>query len=175
MNKHVVWAIAKKDMKSITSNSQVWIGFIITPILFCIILPAGMILAAKYLPVTDSNLIQMLHKILKSLPEGATRQKIESINKVNYQLSYIFINYLLGSLFLMIPCLNSMMIAVNSFVSEKEGRTLESLLFAPISVKELFVGKMLASFVPVMALTIGSFLCFVLITDVLTYSMFDSP
>ncbi|MDP4163565.1 MAG: ABC transporter permease, partial [Bacillota bacterium] len=47
--------------------------------------------------------------------------------------------------------------------------------FAPISVKELFVGKMLASFVPVMALTIGSFLCFVLITDVLTYSMFDSP
>jgi ABC-2 type transport system permease protein len=70
--------------------------------------------------------------------------------------------------------INSMMIALNSFVGEKERGTLESLLFAPITVKELFVGKVLSAFVPTMVLTIGSFILFGVITTVITYPMFDA-
>lgn len=160
-------------MKGITSNSQVWLGFIITPLLFCLLMPGGMILAAKYLPITDSDLISMLHKVLKSLPDGDIKNTIQTLPSVNHQIIYVVINYFLGSLFLMIPCLNSMTIATNSFVGEKERRTLESLLFAPITVKELFLGKVLAAFIPVMSITLGSFLCFAIVADGLTYSMYD--
>jgi len=173
MNKQAIWAIAKKDIRGITSNSQVWIGFIVTPLLFCILLPAGLILAAKYMDVTDQNLSAILYKILKNLPNGKLKHSIQMLPSINHQILFVGINFFLGSLFLMVPCLNSMMIATNSFVGEKERRTLESLLFAPITVKDLFIGKVLAAFIPVMALTAGSFIIFVIVADALTYSMFE--
>lgn len=51
-----------------------------------------------------------------------------------------------------LPATFSVQLAVTSFVGEKENRTIEPLLAAPISDRELFLGKVLASFVPPLAL-----------------------
>jgi len=174
VNLNLVWTIAMKDIKGITGNKQVSTGLIILPLIFAIILPAVFILLIRFVPLTDPEIKTVTNTILANLPNGEIKETITNLPSFTQQVIYVIINYLLGSMFLLIPVINSMMIALNSFVGEKERGTLESLLFAPITVKELFVGKVLSSFVPTMVLTIGSFILFGVITTVITYPMFDA-
>lgn len=45
------------------------------------------------------------------------------------------------------------MISIDSFIGERTTRTIEPLLAAPLSEKDLFVGKVLAAFVPAIAIS----------------------
>lgn len=173
INRHVVWTIAMKDIKGITSNKQVLIGLIILPLIFAVIFPAAFILLIHFVSLTSSDIEIMTNTILSGLPHGGIKDTINALPSFNHQIIYVVVNYLLGSMFLLIPVINSMMIALNSFVGEKERGTLESLLFAPITVKELFIGKVLSAFVPTMVLTIGSFVLFGVITTAITYPIFN--
>lgn len=47
-------------------------------------------------------------------------------------------------------------VAADSFAGEKERKTIEALLAAPVSDSELFLGKVLVSFIPAITLTYGS-------------------
>jgi ABC-2 type transport system permease protein len=49
---------------------------------------------------------------------------------------------------LLYPSLLASMIAFDSFIGERTKRTIEPLLAAPISERDLFIGKMLAAFIP---------------------------
>ncbi len=173
INRQLVWTIALKDIKGITSNKQVLIGLIILPLIFAVLLPTALILLINFVPLTSSDIEVMTTTILSGLPNGEIKDTINALPSFNHQIIYVVVNYLLGSMFLLIPVINSMMIALNSFVGEKERGTLESLLFAPITVKELFIGKVLSAFVPTMVLTIGSFVIFGIITTSITYPIFD--
>lgn len=173
INRHVVWTIAMKDIKGITSNKQVLFGLIILPLIFAVIFPAAFILLIHFVSLTSSDIEIMTNTILSGLPNGGMKDTINALPSFNHQIIYVVVNYLLGSMFLLIPVINSMMIALNSFVGEKERGTLESLLFAPITVKELFIGKVLSAFVPTMVLTIGSFVLFGVITTGITYPIFN--
>ena len=173
IDRHVVWTIAMKDIKGITSNKQVLIGLIILPLIFAVIFPAAFILLIHFVSLTSSDIEIMTNTILSGLPNGGIKDTINALPSFNHQIISVIVNYLLGSMFLLIPVINSMMIALNSFVGEKERGTLESLLFAPITVKELFIGKVLSAFVPTMVLTIGSFVLFGVITTVITYPIFN--
>ncbi|WP_028399675.1 ABC transporter permease subunit [Ectobacillus panaciterrae] len=173
MNKSIIWTIAYKDMKAITTNSQIWLGMVLLPLILCVILPLILILTAKWAPIDSNDTAKFVATILKALPQGETKTKLESLPSINHQIIYVMVNYMLGSMFLIIPCLNSMMVAANSFVGEKERRTLESLLFAPITVKELFVGKVLSAFLPAITISIVSFILFGIVVNIATAGMFD--
>jgi ABC-2 type transport system permease protein len=92
---------------------------------------------------------------------------------VSHKFVYIFVNYFLINLFLLIPIFSASILSANSFVGEKERRTLESLLFAPISIQELFVGKVLASFLPSAFISFFSFILCGIVVNLFAYSMFD--
>jgi ABC-2 type transport system permease protein len=173
MNRTVIWTIAKKDMKAITSNSQIWLGMVLLPLIVCVILPLVLTLTAKYAPI-DKDIEMFVKTIMGALPQGETRQMLEELPSMNHQIVYVMTNYMLGSLFLLIPCLNAMMVAANSFVGEKERRTLESLLFAPIRIKELFIGKVLSAFIPAVLISFVSFLLFGIVITLATIGMFES-
>lgn len=72
----------------------------------------------------------------------------------------------------MIPAMISSTTAAYSFVGEKEKKTLESLLYTPISEKDLFVAKILGPFIASAAVTIFCFICYGIVVDVLTYNIF---
>jgi ABC-2 type transport system permease protein len=56
------------------------------------------------------------------------------------------------------------MISANALVGEKEQNTLEPLLCTPLTDRELLIGKVLSSFIPTIALLLGS----VLVTEIAT-------
>ncbi|MFW9948855.1 MAG: ABC transporter permease subunit [Candidatus Thorarchaeota archaeon] len=60
---------------------------------------------------------------------------------------------LFNSLFLIMAVIIPITVASDSFAGEKERKTIEALLAAPISDSELFLGKVLVSFVPAVLIT----------------------
>lgn len=172
MNRQLIWLIASKDIKAITSSVQVWLGLILLPAIFSVIFPLVFIIFIKYLPLTSPELTDLVETVLKGLQETKAGELISSLPSMKHQIIYVVINYMLGSIFLLIPCLNAMMIALHSFVGEKERRTMETLLFSPITVKDLFIGKVLSAFIPAIGITLISFILFGIITISLTYDMF---
>ncbi len=172
MNRNLIWLIAAKDIKGITSSVQVWLGLILLPLIFSVIFPLAFILLIKNIPINSPDLIDLVNNVLQGLKDTKSGEMISSLPSLKHQIIFVVVNYLLGSMFLLIPIINAMMIALHSFVGEKERRTLESLLFSPISVKELFIGKVLAAFLPAIVITWVSFFLFGVITVSLTYKMF---
>jgi ABC-2 type transport system permease protein len=171
MNKTAVWAIAQKDMGVIRSNKQILLPMIIVPLVIGVILPTVLLLVAKSVDVSAKDLNSIMNMVQK-LPAGELRDQLLAMPSVNHQVIYLAVNYFLAPLFLLIPVLSSAIIAANSFVGEKERRTLESLLFAPIDVKSLFIGKVLSALIPTLLLTVGSFVLFGLVADGVGFSMF---
>lgn len=69
------------------------------------------------------------------------------------------------TLFLLIPVMAASVLAGSTFVGERERHTLESILYAPITARELFVAKVVGAVVPGCAVTLASVLAFGVVVD----------
>ena len=174
MNIRAIKAIAKKDLSSVTSNAQIFLPMIIVPLIFCVIFPATLILATRFTDLNQATNMEPILKILESLPEESTLAKdLASFTELNQKLIYLFLNYFFAPLFLLIPIMGASLVAANSFAGEKERRTLESLLFAPVDIFSLFFGKALAAFLLAIGLAIGGFILYGLTINILGYPLFN--
>ena len=79
------------------------------------------------------------------------------------------VTYVFAPLILIIPVIVSTTSATAAFVGERERGTLEGILYGPITVRELFLAKTLASVVPAVLLTWAAFLCFSVIVDAMAW------
>ena len=66
----------------------------------------------------------------------------------------------------MIPVMASSVMAASSFVGEKEKHTLETLLYSPLSIKQLFQSKILAGFSVGMMVSYISFAAMMLVLEI---------
>ncbi len=139
-------AILKKDFRSVVSNKQTFSAILIVPLVLTVVLPSVLVLVIHFTP--DDPDIQ---KLLALLP-GASR-----IESLELAMAGLILNYLLPLFFLIIPIMVSSVMAASSFVGEKEKHTLETLLYCPLSVKQIFRSKVLASFLFSMMVTMISF------------------
>jgi len=173
MNKTAIWTIAVKDMKSIFSNFQIWGTMLILPIVFAVLFPIGGLIGLKSIDLTSLNGLDQFIGVIQEMVAGGGNETLAALPTLQHQLIYLLVNYLFAPFFLLVAGINATTIGANSFVGEKERRTLESLLFAPIDVKSLFLGKMLSAFLPTMVIMVVSFLLYMGIVSAMTWSMFD--
>ncbi|KAF4324837.1 hypothetical protein G195_001048 [Phytophthora kernoviae 00238/432] len=68
----------------------------------------------------------------------------------------------------------SSILTANSFAGEKERKTLEGLLFTPMSMDTLFKGKVLAALIPSLILSWVTFIIYGIIANILMYPMFGA-
>lgn len=169
MNRSHVMAIASKDMKLIWKTSKVWIGLIILPLIMGVVIPGAAILFGRSIDPSDISGGMGLLRLIDEIPLSG----IGEADAFNHKLILFIVNFMLPPLFMLIPVTNAMMIAVNSFVGEKESRTLESLMLAPLSIRDLFTGKLLASFIPSYAAALGSFVLCGIVVNLLAYPLFQ--
>lgn len=158
--------VFRKDWKEIRRNWQVILPIVIMPIAISVLLPSFIILvpAGGESPEGTAALLESLPSELRAELSGLGGQAV---------VIYLFLVYLLAPFFLIIPLLASTVIAADSFAGEKERRTIEALLAVPISDSELFLGKVLVSFVPSMVVTWSAFAIYTTITDILSFSIFN--
>ena len=85
-----------------------------------------------------------------------------------------FLVNMFNGMFLLMGVTIPVVVASDSFAGEKERKTIEALLAAPISDSELFLGKVLVSFIPTVVLTYLSAALYCIIIN-LGFGMFILP
>ncbi|MDE5412611.1 ABC transporter permease subunit [Alkalihalobacterium chitinilyticum] len=173
MNKQAMWSIAIKDMRAITSNIQIWLPMLIVPLILGVVLPSALLITARFFDLSMVGNTDMIVNVIQDLPEGGLRESLEVLPTLNHQLIYFFMLYGFTPFFMLIPAMASSVISANSFVGEKERKTLESLLFAPISMKTIFIGKILSAFIPAVAITFFTAILYGIVTNIIAYPLFD--
>lgn len=158
MNREAMWAVAVKDMRAIRDNVQVWLPMLIVPVILGVALPGGLVWALQAFGLSGTGDAQEIGRWLEKIPPSPLKHTLDALPSLEQRLVYVIANYLIAPLFLLIPLMVSSVVTADSFAGEKERGTLESLLFAPVDMLSLFVGKALAAFLPAMALSLGTFL-----------------
>ncbi|HIR75890.1 MAG TPA: ABC transporter permease subunit [Candidatus Choladousia intestinipullorum] len=158
-----MFAIIKKDFRSITSNRNLFASLLIVPLVLAVVLPSVFVCLIHFAP--DDPDIQ---KLMELLPRAAQSESLE------LAAAGLIFNYILPVFFLMIPIMAASIMAASSFVGEKERRTLETLLYCPLSVKQIFRSKVLASFLLSMAVTFLSFFSMILVLEIEIFLLMDS-
>jgi ABC-type Na+ efflux pump permease subunit len=171
MNTHKIRIVFKKDWLEIKRNWQVLLPIVVVPLMFSVLLPVIIVLIPSLSPAQSTSL-EGFEALIANLPAnvqaeiaGMTSQQV---------LVYIMTLYFFAPLFLIIPLMASSVISSDSFPGEKERKTIEALLATPISDSELFIGKVLVSFIPAMLVTIASFAVYSTVVDIAAFSLFNS-
>jgi len=167
---HRVMLVFRKDWREVSRNWQVILPIIVIPFIFSILLPVVVVLIPNLADVPRVN-IGDLKTMIRNLPShvrdelgGMTDQQV---------LVYIMSLYFFAPFFLIIPLMASSVIASDSFAGEKERKTIEALLATPLTDSELFLGKILVSFIPSMIVTVISFLVYSITVDMLSFTLFN--
>lgn len=148
-------AVTKKDIRGVTLNKQVFAVLLIVPLALVIVLPSIFVLVTAFAPDAASD----FQKILDMLPadNGARSQQ--------QRIFGLILNNIMPVFFLMIPIMASSVMAASSFVGEKEKHTLETLLYSPLSLKQMFQAKILAGFSVGMMVSYISFAAMMLVLE----------
>jgi len=152
-------ALINKDINEITSSKQVILPMTIVPILLTVIIPLAILIGANYVG-NDSNTIRQFGPLIKKLPPEYFAYNPAQL------LIKIVMNYMFPSYFLIIPIMCSGIIGASSFVGEKEHKTMETLLYTPISMEQLLRAKILGVFIPSYIITLFSFVAFGIIVNI---------
>jgi ABC-2 type transport system permease protein len=169
MNWRTIITIARKDIKEATQNRAVWLPILIVPLIFVVIMPLGLILGissaggAEANPLNDPDFAMFLERMPAFLSN--------LINGLDQTQSGILLltGYLFAPFFLILPLMFSTVIASESFAGERERKTIEALLYTPATDTELFLGKVLAAFLPAVAITWGGFIVYSVVVNAAAY------
>lgn len=166
MNWRTIWAIARKDLMEVRQNGMAWKPMVIVPLIFVVLLPLAVILGPKLLnlPVDSLTSDPDMQGFFNNMPPTMKAQ-FEGLDG-HQTLIVMMLGFMFAPMLLIIPVMVASVVGTDSFVGEKERRTIEPLLYTPATERELFVGKMLAALLPSIGLTWGSFLLYTLILNV---------
>ena len=149
-------ALIKKDIRGITSNKQVFMVMLMVPLALTIVLPSIFVFVTAFVPGATSD----FQKLLDMLPVTAGEYSQEQM------ILGLVLNKIMPAFFLLIPVMASSVMAASSFVGEKEKHTLETLLYSPLSLKQLFQSKILAGFSVGMMVSLISFAAMMLVLEI---------
>ncbi|HML48116.1 MAG TPA: ABC transporter permease [Clostridia bacterium] len=149
-------ALVKKDLWSVTSNKRLFPVLLLVPIILTLVLPTIFVLSIHFAPEELGDFQNML-RLLPGVGEPIDLQRL---------VLDLVLNRVMPMFFLMIPIMAASVMAASAFVGEKEKRTLETLLYCPLTLKQIFEAKILASFAMSMAVSFASFASMMLVIEV---------
>lgn len=160
MNVRAIRAIVRKDLLVVRQTKAVLLPIVIVPLVLLLVLP---ILAAFAPQLINLPGASDLTGLLDRMPESFAARFVgltEAQTVVTLLLVYLF-----APMYLIVPLIVASVIAADAFAGEKERRTLEALLYTPTTDEELLVGKLLAGFVPALAVAWGGFLLYTVVAN----------
>ncbi len=163
-------------MKASFSSKKVWVPMIMVALLLCIVVPAGIAyfgIHFDFIGTSSKDIEKTINAFIQDFPSVEMRNTLVALPTLGYKFVYFFLTFMMIPFFLMVAIINSMVTSSNSFVGEKERNTLETLLFAPISITDLFLGKVLASLIPTLGISFGAFIVSIILVNVITYPYFE--
>lgn len=149
-------ALIRKDIRGITANKQLLLGMIIVPIVLTVVIPSIFIMLLHFMP----NDLRDFEAMLRMLPIEVQPDTMKAT------ILSLLLNNIMPIFFIIIPIMAASIMAASSFVGEKEKRTLETLLYCPLSLRQIFRAKILSSFIMSELVSILSFVLMTLVTQI---------
>ncbi|MGF7010902.1 ABC-type Na+ efflux pump permease subunit [Lachnospiraceae bacterium PF1-22] len=149
-------AIAKKDMGNMLKNKNLFLPLTIVPIMFSVFMPTLFVLIMLLSPL-DRVDMEGMDKLFAQLPGNSQDLRELGLN--------MFLNYILPVFFIIIPVMAASVMAAGSFVGEKEKSTLETLFYSPLSLRQIFEAKIMASVSLSVMVTYASFILMILTVE----------
>jgi ABC-type Na+ efflux pump permease subunit len=171
VNWRAIWAIVRKDLKVVMQNKGVTIPIILLPVILFVLLPA-LALFVPALFVLPGNQGQDMLDWAATMPE-ALQSSLAGYTP-EQQTIFLFLVYLLAPLYLIVPMMVASVVAADSFAGEKERKTLEALLYTPTTDQELLVAKMLAAWLPAVAVAWIGFLLYAIVVNLSSWPVMES-
>jgi len=172
MNWRSIWAIARKDLKEVRQNKVAWGPAIAIPLIFAILMPILFSVLPQVMPVEDiQRELGDMDTLLKNLPPSI--QAIFEGLKLEQMFVLYMTAFMLAPLFLIMPLMFSSVVGADSFVGERERKTMEALLYSPVTDRELFLGKVLAAVIPAILLSWLTYLVYIIVVNVASYGLFQ--
>jgi len=165
-NPRAIRAIALKDLGQVLGNKTVWLPMVLLPLVLQVILPAVMTLLPTFVPSDDMDMDELVS--MMAVMPVELRSVLEGLSEAQAWVM-ISCNYMFAPLFLIVPLMVSSIIAADGFVGERERRTMEALLYSPVSDQDLFLAKLLAAWVPAVAISWVAFFVNALVVNLTGY------
>jgi len=172
MNWRSIWAIARKDLMEVRQNKATWGPATTVPLIFAIILPLFLILIPRFIPLEYlERELGDIDTLLNNLPPAVTAM----FNGLELEQMFVLYmtTFMLAPLFLIMPLMFSSVVGPDSFVGERERKTMEALLYSPATDMELFLGKVLAAVIPAIGLSCLTYLVYIVLVNVTSFNMFE--
>lgn len=155
--------LVKKDLKEISRTPASLAIMTILPLLFVAVIPTtGLLFLIHVVPPDE---LEQARDALTQLPLPADVLEGNAIATV---LPEIAARYLFAPVLLLVPAMVTNIISSQSFVGEKERGTIETLLYTPLTNRELILGKTIAALVPgLVCSTIAHLIYFTIVNVIL--------
>jgi ABC-2 type transport system permease protein len=155
-------AIAQRDVRFALRSRAVSIPLIVLPLVLLLLLPLIVALnpnapSADFAPLA-AQLPAEISNQLAFFPDD--QRWIGAVLTV-----------FMAPLFLIIPMMVAAVLAADSFAGERERGTLEPLLYAPISSRDLWVAKLAAPWIAALGVSLASFVLYSVIVNVGTWAV----
>lgn len=173
MNQRAMRAIIRKDLKVVRQSSAVLTPLIIVPLLFLVLLPGiGGILLANTDPESESfqDFRDENAAGFENLPD-TIQERLDQYENEIQQMTFIIFNMFFPSLYMLLPLMVANVIAADSFVGEKERKTLEALFYSPISDRDLYLAKIFGPWAAGIAIGWLGYIAFALVVTLTTFSL----
>jgi len=163
MNRGRMWAVARNDLRQLAHSPDFWAPMVVLAALFFVIIPTILLLTITNLGTVGT--VKNVSAALDILPQAA-QDAIRGDNDAD-RTSYALAVYLFAPMAVIVPMTISTAVGANTIVGEKEKGTGEFLAHSPASVREIYLGKLIASLVPGYLTTLIGFGCYSLAVNLI--------
>lgn len=163
MNWRGINAVMRKDLTVVLRSKMILLPMIILPVILQVLMPAGLGLAAIFGAEQLASELQDFQQMLQIMPQGL-RDQLGGMNEAQMFLVLMTV-YAFAPMFLIVPMMVASVIAADSFVGERERKTLEALLYTPLTNRELLLAKMLSAWLAAIVVGLGAFVLYTIVVN----------
>ncbi|MGB3412939.1 MAG: ABC transporter permease subunit [Microthrixaceae bacterium] len=158
-----MFVVTRHELRQLMQSKDFWVPMALLGAIFFLIIPAALILVITRMG--SGSMVQQASETLKVLPDAALA-KIRGTSPQG-RTAYALAVYLFAPVAVVVPLTISTAVGAASLVGERERGTGEFLAHSPASVREIYLGKLFASFVPGYITTLVGFGAYSLMVNLL--------
>ncbi|HVN50023.1 MAG TPA: ABC transporter permease subunit [Acidimicrobiales bacterium] len=154
MNTQRMSTVMRTDLRQLWQSKDFWVPMSGLGLVFFVVVPA--VLLSLINNIGNNSAIKQVSQALQLLPQAA-QHAVPHHATAGTKVSYVLAVYLLAPIAVIVPLTISTAVGSSSIVGERERGTGEFLAHSPAGVREIYLGKLIASLIPGYLTTVVGF------------------
>jgi ABC-2 type transport system permease protein len=163
LNTARMFTVMRTDLKQLIQSKDFWIPMVLLGGFFFIGVPALMLSIINNLGNVEA--VQQVSQALEVLPQSAQDAVPDAPSQT--QVAFVLAVYLFAPIAVVVPLTISTAVGASTIVGERERGTGEFLAHSPADVREIYLGKLIASLIPGYVTTVVGFGLYALLVNII--------